>query len=86
MKPTRQRLETLSQPLETAQAQRRGENDRWIKRAVGYGERDATFDAIILQPDHALGLSLAPCHDSDQPKGPPKQRVSGVNDANRLIS
>jgi hypothetical protein len=86
MKPTTERLETRDQPLETGQAQRRGEHDGWIERVVGNGEGDVTFDAILLEPDDALGLSLAPRREGDQPKGLPKQRVSGVNHANRLIA
>jgi hypothetical protein len=58
-------LETLGQPLEAGQAQRRGKNDERTWRTVGDGERDATLNAILLQPDHALALSLAPRRDSD---------------------
>jgi hypothetical protein len=85
MKPTAERLETLGQPLEARQAQRRGENDGRIERTVGDGERDATFDAILLQPDDALAFRLAPRGDTDQPKGSPKQWMPGVNDPNRLF-
>lgn len=42
--------------------------------------------AINLQPDHAVGLSVAPRRDGDQPKELPKQRMSGINHANRLIA
>lgn len=86
LKPTVERLETLDQPLETGQAQYRRVNDGRIERAVGDRERDVTCDAILLQPDDALGLSVAPGRDGDQPKGLPKQRVSGINHANRLIA
>ncbi len=85
MKPTTEGLETRDQPLETGQAQRRGANDGWIERPVSDSKRDAPFDAILLQPDHALGLSVAPGRDGDQPKGSPKQRVPGVNDPHRLF-
>ncbi|MCZ7569235.1 MAG: hypothetical protein M5U01_11725 [Ardenticatenaceae bacterium] len=86
LKPTLERLDTLDQPVETGQAQYRWVNDGRIERAVGDSERDVPFDAIILQPDDALALSVASCRDGDQPKGLPKQRVSGINHANRLIA
>jgi hypothetical protein len=72
MKPTAERLETPYQPFEAGHIQCQRENDRRIWRAVGHGQRDVTFYAIVLQPDYASCLSLSPCRDGDQPKGLPK--------------